>query len=202
MEYLVVMTTRVPDGTAQEAIDDIRTREDAHSRELASQGRLLRLWRPPLQPGEWRSLGLFAADDADELERVLASMPLRVWRTDEVTPLSRHPNDPALQASPGATEFLTSFTVTIPQGTPAQTVEDTKAREAERVYELARQGHVRRLWALPGQGRALGLWQAQDAAEMQAILKSLPLDAWMTVQTTPLTQHPSDPATAKNRPTP
>jgi muconolactone delta-isomerase len=165
MEYLVVMTTRVPDGTAQEAIDDIRTREAAHSRELASQGRLLRLWRPPLQPGEWRSLGLFAADDADELERVLASMPLRVWRTDEVTPLSRHPNDPALQASPGATEFLTSFTVTIPQGTPAQTVEDTKAREAERVYELARQGHVRRLWALPGQGRALGLWQAQDAAE-------------------------------------
>ena len=38
MEYLVVMTTRVPDGTSQEAIDDIRTREDAHSRELASQG--------------------------------------------------------------------------------------------------------------------------------------------------------------------
>src|SRR5207245_1377170 len=95
MEYLVIMTTRVPDGTSEEAIDDIRTREDAHSRELASQGHLLRLWRPPLQPGEWRSLGLFAADDGDELERVLASLPLRVWRTDEVTPLSRHPSDPA-----------------------------------------------------------------------------------------------------------
>ena len=95
MEYLVIMTTRVPDGTAEEAIEvDIRTREAAHSRELASQGHLLRLWRPPLQPCEWRSLGLFAADDGDELERVLASMPLRVWRTDEVTPLSRHPNDP------------------------------------------------------------------------------------------------------------
>ena len=134
MEYLVVMTTRVPDGTSEEAIDDIRTREDAHSRELASQGHLLRLWRPPLQPGEWRSLGLFAADDGDALERVLASMPLRVWRTDEVTPLSRHPNDPALAASPGATEFLTTFTVTIPEGTPAQTVEDTKAREAERAF--------------------------------------------------------------------
>lgn len=75
MEYLVIMTTRVPDGTSEEAIDDIRTREAAHSRELASQGHLLRLWRPPLQPGEWRSLGLFAADDGDELERVLASMP-------------------------------------------------------------------------------------------------------------------------------
>nr|WP_231999240.1 muconolactone Delta-isomerase family protein [Mycobacterium sp. 1081908.1] len=37
------------------------------------------------RPGEWRTLGLFAAADAGELERVLASMPLRIWRTDEVT---------------------------------------------------------------------------------------------------------------------
>jgi muconolactone delta-isomerase len=196
MEYLVLMTTRVPDGTSQQAIDDIRAREAAHARELAAQGHLLRLWRPPLQPGEWRSLGLFAADDGNELERVLASMPLRVWRTDEVTPLSRHPNDPVLKASPGAAEFLTAFTIAIPEGTPAQTVEDTKAREAQRAYELACQGHLQRLWVLPGEGRSLGLWRAQDAADMQAILKSLPLDAWMTVQTTPLTRHPSDPMTA------
>ena len=95
MEYLVTMTTRVPVGTSPEAVDDTRVREAAHSRELAEQGHLLRLWRPPLQPGEWRTLGLFAAADGDELERVLASMPLRVWRTDEVTPLLPHPNDPA-----------------------------------------------------------------------------------------------------------
>lgn len=37
----------------------------------------LRLWRPPLQQGEWRTLGLFAALDGDRLEEVLASMPLR-----------------------------------------------------------------------------------------------------------------------------
>ena len=29
---------------------------------------------------------------------------------------------------------------------------------------------------------------------MQAILGSLPMDLWMTVETTPLSQHPSDPA--------
>jgi muconolactone delta-isomerase len=194
MEYLVVMTTRVPAGTPAEAIDDIRAREAARSRDLASQGHLLRLWRPPLQPGEWRSIGLFAADDGADLERVLASMPLRVWRTDEVTPLSRHPNDPVQQAGADANEFLTTFSIAIPPGTPAQAEEDTKAREAERAYELAGQGHLLRLWALPGDGHSLGLWQARDAAEMEAILKSLPLDAWMTVRTTPLTRHPSDPA--------
>jgi muconolactone delta-isomerase len=78
-----------------------RGREAAHSRELQARGHLLRLWRPPLQPVEWRSLGLFAADDDAQLEGVLASMPLRVWRTDAVTPLSPHPNDPALAPKAG-----------------------------------------------------------------------------------------------------
>ena len=99
MEYLVTMTTRVPDGTSEAAVQDIRAREAARSRELAAQGHLLRLWRPPLQPGEWRTLGLFAAADAAQLEDVLASMPLRVWRSDEVTPLTPHPSDPARTSS-------------------------------------------------------------------------------------------------------
>jgi muconolactone delta-isomerase len=193
VQYLVTMTTRVPEGTPDLAVTDVRAREAAHSSELAAQGHLLRLWRPPLRPGEWRSLGLFAADDDTELEQVLASMPLRVWRTDEVTPLAPHPNDPGLPAMTGAAEFLTTFTTVIPAGTPDVTVADTEAREAVRAKELAGQGHLLRLWRLPGDGQALGLWRATDAAEMQAILKSLPLDAWMTVQTTPLTPHPSDP---------
>jgi muconolactone delta-isomerase len=196
MEYLVAMTTHVPYGTSDEAVEDVRAREAARSRELAAQGSLLRLWRPPLQPGEWRSLGLFAADDGDQLEEVLASMPLRIWRTDEVTPLSPHPNDPALTAKGLAevsTEFLTTFTISIPDGTSAQAVEEAQAAEAQRAKELAGQGHLERLWVLPGAGRALGLWTARGGDQMQAIVKSLPLDRWMTTQTTPLTSHPSDP---------
>ena len=149
MEYLVTMTTRVPDGTPEQAVTDIRTREAARSRELAAQGHLLRLWRPPLQPGEWRTLGHFAAADDAKLEKVLASMPLRVWRTDQVTPLSPHPNDPVPAPPPGPPEFLTTFTLAIPEGTPARTVDDTHAREADSARELARQG-----LALVEQGRA------------------------------------------------
>ena len=121
-------------------------------------------------------------------------MPLRVWRTDEVTPLSPHPNDPAKTAVGGTAEFLTTFTISVPDGTPGRAVEDTEVREAVRAKELAAQGHLERLWVLPGQGRALGLWQGQGVAEMETIVKSLPLDAWMTTQITPLTPHPSDPA--------
>jgi muconolactone delta-isomerase len=199
MEYLVTMTTHVPDGTPDQEVADVRAREAAHSGELAAQGHLLRLWRPPLQPGQWRSLGLFSAADDAQLERVLASMPLRIWRTDEVTPLSPHPNDPGLPPRSGATEFLTTFTIAIPEGTPERAVAETEASEAKRAAELAGQGHLLRLWRLPAGGPdALGLWRAGDAAEMQAILVSLPLDAWMTVQTTPLTSHPSDPARLTN----
>jgi muconolactone delta-isomerase len=196
MEYLVTMTTRVPDGTPDEAVEDIRTREAAHSRELAALGHLLRLWRPPLQPGEWRTLGLFAAANGERLEEVLASMPLRVWRTDEVTQLSPHPNDPPLMPGAGqkAAEFLVTFTLAVPPGTPDQEVQDAMAREARAAWDLAVQGHLLRLWALPGAGRTLGLYQAADAAQMEAILASLPLASWMTADTTPLSPHPSDPA--------
>jgi muconolactone delta-isomerase len=94
MEFLVDMVTTVPDGTTDAEVDAIRTEEAARSKELAAQGRLLRLWRPPLGAGEWRTWGLFQAADATELETVLSSMPLRVWRRDTVTPLTAHPSDP------------------------------------------------------------------------------------------------------------
>ena len=100
MEYLVTMTTHVPEGTAEDTVAAVRAREAAHSAELAAQGHLLRLWRPPLQPGEWRTLGLFAADDGGQLQDVLASMPLRVWRSDEVTPLLPHRERPGPGSHP------------------------------------------------------------------------------------------------------
>jgi len=103
MEFLVTMTTRVPDGTSDDAVDAVRAREAARSRELAAEGHLLHLWRPPLSPGEWRTLGLFAADDVGalgrangrpEMNQILASLPLAVWMTVDTLALSRHPSDP------------------------------------------------------------------------------------------------------------
>src|SRR3954447_7999422 len=132
MEYLVTMTTRVPDGTSTEAVDDMRRREADRARQLAAAGNLLRLWRPPLQPGEWRTLGLFSAANAAALEDVLASMPLRVWRTDTVVDLAHHANDPG-PAPPNrstrtqAPEFLTTFDVPPDM---AQHVRDSEGRRS------------------------------------------------------------------------
>jgi muconolactone delta-isomerase len=196
MEYLVTMTTRVPGGTSPHDVEGVRAREAARTRDLAAQGRVLRLWRPPLGPGEWRTIGLFTAADPDDLERTLASMPLRIWRTDDVTALGTHPNDPGrgeIRLAAASEEYLVTFVLEAPAGTSPETVDEMTAREAGRARQLAAEGHLIRLWTLPGRGRALGLWQAAGAGQMREILRALPLAGWLTVETVPLTRHPSDP---------
>jgi muconolactone delta-isomerase len=200
MEYLVTMTTHVPEGTPDGDVEDIKSKEAAHSLHLAAQGRLLRLWRPPLKPGEWRTLGLFEAPDRAALGAMLRSMPLHVWRTDEIVALGPHPNDPGKRthgsrvAPLEGDEFFTTFTVAFPPDTPRQRIDDAKAEEALRTRELAEHGLLLRLWTLPGEGRALGLWRASNGAAMESVVDSLPLRPWFDVETVPLSVHPSDPA--------
>jgi muconolactone D-isomerase len=94
---------------------------------------------------------------------------------------------------------LVTMTTRVPDWTPQATVEDVYTREAARSRALAAEGHLLRLWRLPPAGdkpRAVGLWKAASAAELQAILESLPLYPWMSVVTTPLVPHPHDPAAA------
>jgi muconolactone delta-isomerase len=197
MEYFVEMTTHVPAGTLDDTVADIRAREAARAGELAAEGRLLRLWRPPPAPGEWRTFGVFAASGDQQLDGLLSSMPLHVWRTDVVTPLAPHPNDPGAVRGGQSAEFLTMLNITVPDGTPSATVDDLKAAETRRARELAQEGRLVRLWTPPaedGEWRTLGVWSADDEAGLTATLESLPLYRWMSVEATPLSPHPNDPA--------
>jgi muconolactone delta-isomerase len=199
MEFMVTMTTSVPAGTTEDDVADMRAREAARSRVLAADGYLLRLWRPPLRPGEWRTLGLFAAEDVSTLDDVLRSMPLRAWRTDSVIALGPHPNDPAARPArprPGGAEHLTHFRLSIPRGTSIHDLDRALGREAEQARVLAAKGHLVRLWTLPSERDAsgtLGLWRARSRAELDAVLDALPLRPWLTVDTLPLAPHPNDP---------
>ena len=99
MEFLTTLTTNVPDGTADATVEDTRAREALRAAELAEQGHLLRLWRPPVEPGAWRTLGLWRAASETELKGILATLPLHKWMTVEIIPLNPHPNDPATKKS-------------------------------------------------------------------------------------------------------
>ncbi|MGW3354420.1 muconolactone Delta-isomerase family protein [Streptomyces bungoensis] len=91
-EFLVVLTTTVPEGTDPEEVTRRRAAEAVRAKELAATGHLGRLWRPV---GELRSIGLWRADDeADLRESVLGTLPLWPWMTAEITALQSHPNDP------------------------------------------------------------------------------------------------------------
>ncbi|MCX4406823.1 muconolactone Delta-isomerase family protein [Streptomyces sp. NPDC059837] len=91
-EFLVEITTTIPEGTTQDEVDRRRAAEAVRARELASTGNLARLWRPV---GELRSIGIWRAGDEDELhEKVLGTLPLRPWMSLTVTALESHPNDP------------------------------------------------------------------------------------------------------------
>ncbi|WP_225094727.1 muconolactone Delta-isomerase family protein [Streptomyces sp. CoH27] len=95
-EFLVEITTTIPEGTSQDEIDRRRAAEAVRARELAAAGHLARLWRPV---GELRSIGVWLATDEDELhERVLGTLPLNPWMSFAVTALEPHPNDPGRSA--------------------------------------------------------------------------------------------------------
>jgi muconolactone delta-isomerase len=98
MEYLTDMVTKVPEGTISSKVDELRSAEALRASELTKAGHLVRLWRPPLGPGEWRSIGLFRAADEAELREILASLPLHIWMQVTITPLNPHPNDPEYRA--------------------------------------------------------------------------------------------------------
>ena len=91
-EFLVEITTTIPEGTDPAEVDRRRAAEAVRAKELAADGRLGRLWRPV---GERRSIGLWrAADEAELREQVLGTLPLSPWMAFAVTPVEAHPNDP------------------------------------------------------------------------------------------------------------
>ena len=93
------MVTTVPEGTSSAQVDKVREAEALRAAELAKAGHLIRLWRPPLKPGELRSLGLFRATNEDELRQILNLLPLHSWMKVTVTPMTPHPNDPQSRSS-------------------------------------------------------------------------------------------------------
>jgi len=93
-------------------------------------------------------------------------------------------------------EFLVEFEVTVPDGTSETEVERRNGEEAVAAAGLAAEGHLLRLWrptAAAGDPTAVGLYAAESRAELDGLLRALPLANWMQVTVVPLAPHPNDP---------
>ena len=93
-------------------------------------------------------------------------------------------------------EFLVTFALDIPAGTPKSEISDRERAEAAATAELADEGHLVRVWksGAPGESTIIGLYRAASEAQLDALLAGLPLAGWMHVSVTPLAAHPNDPA--------
>jgi muconolactone D-isomerase len=89
-------------------------------------------------------------------------------------------------------EFLVEFKVDVPDGTSTAEVERRTLAEASAAAKLVDQGHLLRLWGRDG--TTVGLYAADSKAELDGLLRALPLADWMQITVTPLVPHPNDPA--------
>ena len=92
-------------------------------------------------------------------------------------------------------EYLVTMTTHVPEEAPGQTAAGVRAHQAARSSELARQGPLLRLWRPPQRPATHARWfvaTPRNLAETPAIMEPMPLDAWMAVQTAPLTLYPID----------
>jgi muconolactone delta-isomerase len=95
VEFLVEFEITVPDGAPRSEVEERERDEAAAVAELAQEGHVARIWKPPMAPGEAKALGLYRADSQTQLDGLLGALPLADWMHVTVTPLEPHPNDPA-----------------------------------------------------------------------------------------------------------
>ena len=94
MEFLVDFQSHIPREASEAEVEARYAAEAAASAKLAREGHLIRLWRPPMAPGERKALGLYRADNEAQLDNLVSALPLHEWMQVTVTPLEPHPSDP------------------------------------------------------------------------------------------------------------
>lgn len=91
-------------------------------------------------------------------------------------------------------EFLVNIRISWPLSITEEEKAAINKREVERAAELASQGHLVRMWRVPGRLENWGLWKAADPTELHAILTSLPVWPFMSIDVHALAKHAVDPA--------
>jgi muconolactone delta-isomerase len=118
MEFFVEFDVKIPHGTPEAEVEARERAEAAAAADLVRRGHLVRLWKPPVEPGESKAVGLFRADSTAQLDALLDALPLTGWMQVSVTPLAPHPNDaPSTRAS--------MFQLPDPRITPAYRLDAT-----------------------------------------------------------------------------
>ena len=75
MEFLVEFDVNIPDGAPESEVKERVSAEATAAADLARHGHLVRLWKPPVAPGETKAVGLYRA--TARLSSTVFSTPCR-----------------------------------------------------------------------------------------------------------------------------
>ncbi|MBQ0923993.1 muconolactone Delta-isomerase [Saccharopolyspora endophytica] len=89
-------------------------------------------------------------------------------------------------------EFLVRSENRLPPDTPDERRAELKAAERARALQLRERGVLKRLWRVPGRNATVGLYEADDPAQLHEALMSLPLSRWLDVTVEALATHPQE----------
>lgn len=88
--------------------------------------------------------------------------------------------------------FAVKMDVNIPNDLDREVVAETIATEKAYSQQLQRDGEWVHIWRLVGQYSNLSVFDVRDNDRLHEILWNLPLFPYMSIEVTPLAQHPSD----------
>ncbi|MHA6799391.1 muconolactone Delta-isomerase [Bounagaea algeriensis] len=94
MLFAVRMDVNLPPDMDPEVRQDILAREKAYSQEVQRGGEWRNIWRCA---GRYSNLSIFDVDSNARLHEILSNLPLFPYMDMEITPLTTHPSDIAVE---------------------------------------------------------------------------------------------------------
>ena len=87
--------------------------------------------------------------------------------------------------------FMVRIKVELPGEMDPAKVKAFYDAEVSRAIELIQAGKLRKLWRIVGERANFSIWEAEALEDFHADISSLPLHPWMSVDVTPMIEHPA-----------
>ena len=87
--------------------------------------------------------------------------------------------------------FMVRIKVELPGEMDPEKATKLGEAELERAIELIQAGRLRKVWRIVGERSNFSIWEADTLEAFHTDISSLPLHPWMTVDVTPLIEHPA-----------
>ncbi len=87
--------------------------------------------------------------------------------------------------------FMVRIKVELPGDMDPAKVKELGEAEAERAVEAVQAGKLRKIWRIVGERSNFSIWETDTLEEFHELISSFPLHPWMSVDVTPMIEHPS-----------